>query len=178
RECADDGGALLHAAGELAREGPVEAGEARLVDQALDPVDRHRLLLDLERELDVLAQVAPGQEVRLLKDHPDLGRARPLHRRPREPDLPSGQRVEPGQRPEQRRLAAAARPEHADELALADDEREVLERVDATALRLVELRRAADGDLPAVASSHDHPGSTLAPYCMTSSIALPTRPHP
>jgi hypothetical protein len=41
----------------------------------------------------------------------------PLHRLPVAPDLPFVRPVEPGHEPQQRGLAAAARPDHAHELA-------------------------------------------------------------
>ena len=84
------------------------------------------LLLDLERKLDVLAQVPPGQEVRVLEHHPDLRGSRPDDRAAVEQDLAAGQGVQPRHRPEQRRLPAAARPENADQLAGRDVEREVV----------------------------------------------------
>ena len=85
-------------------------------------------LLDLEREVDVLHQVPPGQQVRVLEDHADL-RARPLDRRAIEDDLAAGQLVQAGHPPEQRALAAAGRPDDADELALLDIEVDVLQGV-------------------------------------------------
>ena len=109
-----DRGALLHAARELSRDrssaNPVRptssssSADARLVDG---------LLLDLERQLDVLAEVAPGKQVRVLEHHPDLVGSWPGHGRAVEDDLAARQRVQAGRRPQQRRLAATAEPEDA-----------------------------------------------------------------
>src|SRR6266516_4955679 len=90
------------------------------------------------------------------------------------------------QRPEQRGLAAAARPEHADELSVADRDREVLERMHASRLRLVHLRRVLDADLlvprrklgarcsPRRGRHQNHPSSSGFAYCMNSTTASPT----
>ena len=125
-ESADDRGALLHAARQLARVGALEAGQPHLLEQHRDALLVDGSLLDLERELDVLAQVAPGQEVRVLEHHPDLRGSRPDDGAAVDQDLTAGQGMQPCHRPEQRRLPAAARPENADELAGCDVEREVV----------------------------------------------------
>ena len=129
RERPHDRRPLLHAAGELARVRLLEADEAGLVEELRDPRLVRLSPLDLEWELEVLPQVAPREEVRLLEDHPDLARARPGHRRAVEQHPPAGQGVKAGHRPQERRLAAAARTEDADELTVAHADRDVLERV-------------------------------------------------
>src|SRR5207244_11398383 len=121
--------------------------QSRLAQERLDPRPVRGARLDLERELDVLAQVPPREQVRVLEAHPALLRTRALDRRSVEEDTAARQLVEPGHRPEQGGLAAAARAEDADELALLHVEREVLERVHGAALGRVDLARALDAEL-------------------------------
>src|SRR5262249_24698230 len=134
-----------------------------------------------ERELEVLAQVPPGQEVRVLEDHPDLGGPRFDHRLAVEEDLPACQSMESGHRPQERCLAAAARTEDADELALLDVGRDGLERVDGAGLRLVDLRRVDRSQLRGGRRAHglgghrqNQPSSSGFAYCMYSITAPPT----
>src|SRR5882672_2310326 len=107
---------------------------------------RRRQLLDFERQLDVADQVAPGQQVGLLEDHGDLG-VRLADAAAVEQYLALGQAVEASHRPEERGLAAAARPEHADQLTLLDLHRIVLEGVHEAGLGLVVLGRSLDRQL-------------------------------
>ena len=73
-ERAHDRGALLHAARQLARHACAEAVEADALEQARRS-SRGRAAgpLDLEREVDVGVEVAPGQQVGVLEHHADLG---------------------------------------------------------------------------------------------------------
>ena len=64
--------ALLHAARKLAREFVFEALEIDPFEQMLDPLHVGAAALQLERERDVLEQIAPRQEIGVLKDHRDL----------------------------------------------------------------------------------------------------------
>ena len=50
----------------------LEAGEADPAQQAVDPAGSGAGVPDLERQIDVLLQGAPGQEVGLLEHHADL----------------------------------------------------------------------------------------------------------
>ena len=130
--------------------------------------------LDLEWELEVLPQVAPREKVRVLEDHPDLARAWPGHGRAVEQHAPTGQGVKAGHRPQEGRLAAAARTEDADELTVAHSDRDVLERVHHSGLRLVNFRRALDADLDAsVPGAQNQPSSPGFSYCMNSTTAPP-----
>src|SRR5690606_5764235 len=73
-----DGGALSHAAGELAWVGAFEAGQTDERGKLGGP-PAPLLLADaaeLERQGDVVEDREPGKEVRLLKDHPELGHRR------------------------------------------------------------------------------------------------------
>ena len=148
RERADDRGALLHAARELARILGLEALEADPAQEALDPLlVRGRLqALDLERQMDVLDQRAPGQQIGVLEHHADL-RVRPGDRRAVQEHAARGQLVQAGHRPEQRGFAAARRPEHADQLALGHGHRVVFERVHQPGPGRVALGRALDHQL-------------------------------
>src|SRR5881397_4308323 len=85
-----------------------------------------------------------------------------------------GQPVQPRHRPEQRRLAASARSENADELPAPDGDRDALERLYRAGLRLVDLRRALDADLRAVRGAQNQPSSSGFAYCMNSMTAPPT----
>jgi hypothetical protein len=123
--------------------------------------------LDLERQLDVLDQVAPGQEVGVLEHHADL-RVRLVHGLAIEQDAAAGQLVQAGHRPEQGGLAAAGRPEHADQLAVPDLHRVVLERVDRAGPGPVVLGRALDHELDRrrrviAAVSQPRPHGSLGP---------------
>ena len=115
-------GALLHAAGKLARKAAAEAFEADAVEQFVDPDPVRLGALDLERKVDVGVEVAPGQEVRLLEHHADL-RVRAGHRLAVEQHLAGGEAMQPGHRPQERGLAAAGRADDRDDLAVHDVER-------------------------------------------------------
>ena len=75
-----------------------------------------------------------GSRLASWKIIPISGRG-PVDRRAIEDDLPAGQVVQPGHAPEQRALAAAGWTENADELALRDLEREILQGVHRTRCR-------------------------------------------
>ena len=136
------------------------------------PVDR--LPLDLERELDVLAEVAPGQQVRVLEDHPDVSL------RPGPVDLPCRRGV-------MRPPVSACRPDIAQSSVVLpqplgprivtsspsrDVERDVVERVDGAGLRLrrpsSRPRRASSAPIRTI------PSSSGLPYCMNSTTAPST----
>src|ERR1700677_2660593 len=126
REAPDDRGALLHAAGEFARHLVFEPLEIDALEQPRDALQVRPAAFDLEGKRDVLQQVAPGQQVGVLKDHRDFGMR--LHDPlPPQADLSVGQPMESGHRPEQRRLAATGRTENAQEFAFADLERNLVQ---------------------------------------------------
>jgi hypothetical protein len=145
-EQAGEGDALLHAAGEVARVGVLEAAEAdeveqrirlalgRVVQAALEPAGQHR----------VLERGAPRQQRRLLEHQrdvlPGVGDLCPVDR-----DRPLGERDEPGHEPQQRGLAAAARADEGHELARARAERDVVDRAHAP---LEDLHDIVDDDGP------------------------------
>jgi hypothetical protein len=146
RERARDRDALLHPARQLVR---IHVGEAREPDQ-IEPLQRLALGLAAaaavhpQAEHHVLLHGEPRKQRVALKHHPAIG-ARPLHRLAVEQHLTARLRVEPGQDADQRRLAAARRADHADELAPVRAEADVVER-DALALR----RRETLADVPHV----------------------------
>src|SRR5262249_36021209 len=153
-------------AGELARERLLEAGEPGLHEERTDSLLVGFAVLDLERELEVLAQVAPRQQVRLLEDHPDLTRARPSDLTAVEENAAVRERVQTRHRPEERGLAAAARPQDADELAVVHVDRDVIERVNRTGPPFVDLRRVLDEDLGVAVRAQNQPSSSGFVYCM------------
>src|SRR5438552_3995770 len=110
-------GALLHAARELARVRAFAALEPH------EPQDVARFLgggaalepEDLDRQQHVLEDGAPREEHRRLEHHPDAP-ARPGDPRRTDADVPGAGVEQPADQLEQRRLAAAARPDESDEL--------------------------------------------------------------
>src|SRR5262249_11043088 len=125
---ADDVGALAHAAGKLVRIMILEAREPDLTDQierAAAPLAFVRAA-NLERDLDVLHERAPGKQVVFLRDVTDVG-VDALYRAPAVDDLAAARRQKTDDEIQKRRLAAAGRPDNGNELTLLDGE---IERVD------------------------------------------------
>jgi hypothetical protein len=121
----------------------VAAGEPgdRLVEDVIDPQEPRRLLhtpldfsarrsLCFQREADVLAHVHVRIKGEELKDESDV----PLRGAPEshvlavEQDLSGGRQLQAGDHAQRRRLAAAGRPEHDEELAVRDGEVGILHR--------------------------------------------------
>jgi hypothetical protein len=99
---------------------------------------------DLERQLDVLADRPPGQQIGLLEHHADA-RVRTGDPLLAKGDGARGELVQSGQRPQQRGLATAGRADDRDELALAHRQVDILEGVHLAArLRAVGLGGASD----------------------------------
>jgi len=128
-----DGDALALAAGELARLAVEIVGEVErrggLADLACDHVGlaaRH-----LQREADVGAHAHVRIERVGLEHHrqPALGRANIADILAVDENPPRGQILEPGDQPQQRRLAAARRPDEDGELAVLDVEIDVIDDV-------------------------------------------------
>jgi hypothetical protein len=138
---ARDRDAHLHAAGQLARIG---AREARQADHGERRVDLRRSCaparaLEPQRQIHVAPGGGPRHQGRLLEHEADVA-ARAQHvLAAGPPDDPSGaRRAEPGDQAQRRALAAARRPEQAQELVLADAEVEALQRDDAIRERLAD----------------------------------------
>ena len=94
---------------------------------------RLRDLLDLERVGDVVDDGHVRVERVVLEDHGDVAGARgqPRHVSVADHDRAGGRRLEPGERPQQRRLPAARRTEEREELAVLDLDVELVDRPDA-----------------------------------------------
>ena len=147
-QCAGDGNAHLHAAGQFARIGLREIGQADAFQRLHDALPRLalRLARKPERQPDIVEHRRPGHQRRLLKHEAD-GIARSVAAasfRARPVDMARGRRAEARNDAQRRRLAAAGRPEQADELALADIERHVLKRQRAVGEDLGDLMQADD----------------------------------
>src|SRR4051794_17732596 len=123
--------ALLLAAGELRRLAPGERPELDELEHLPDAARDLALvvLLALEAEGDVLLDVEVREERVGLEDRVDVSL---VGRRVRdvpaaEADGAGGRLLEAADHPERRRLAAAGRPEHGEEAAALDREREVVD---------------------------------------------------
>jgi hypothetical protein len=124
-----DRGALLHAARQLLGIVVLETGKP----DAVHPF-KHHLLAHLRRhaflaqaEGDVVDDGEPREERVRLEDHAAVGAGR-AHRLAVEQDLAGGRLVEAGDQAQQRRLAAARRPENGDEIVVGHGKRGRLER--------------------------------------------------
>jgi hypothetical protein len=150
--------ALLHAAGELMRQRVLEAAEPDLADIgigdgiAVPPVKAARL----QAERNIVANVHPGKDAGFLEHHRverprrrGAAGGRGLVRVADHLDRPGGSADEPRQDAQQRRLAAAARADDAEELARPDVEVERGERVDAAAAHEEVLLDTAQPDFRA-----------------------------
>src|ERR1051326_2277380 len=117
---AAEGGALAHAAGELARQQPrelVEFGHAQQFERTA-PIALAWQLLQLDREHYVLQYAPPRQQNRRL-EHDAHFLARAAHLLAGDDDCPLAWRDQPRDHHQQRAFSAAARAEQADELAFA-----------------------------------------------------------
>ena len=133
---ADDGAPQRHPL-------PVAAGQARhlAVEQMIDPEEPRRLFhalarlpparpLAAQRKADILPHIHMRIEREQLEHEGDVAlRGAPeRHILAVEEDLAGGRQLEPGNHPERRRLAAAGRPEKAEERALGNGEAQFLHR--------------------------------------------------
>jgi hypothetical protein len=136
------------------RRSPPESAYAQLVEQGLEPpfpllaVDRERL----EDREDVLLDGEFAEDRRLLRQVADAAPRALIHRHPRdvgpvEPDRAGRGRDEARDHVERGRLAGAVGAEQADDLALAQLERDVVHHV-ALAVRLHEPVRREDASRP------------------------------
>ena len=125
-----DRDALLHAARQLVGVVLRELAELDEVEHLARPRRpfRGRPAEDLERELDVVLDRPPLEQDGGLEHHAVVAvAAGPLGRLAVDDDLAPGRRDEVADHPEQRRLAAARRPDERDELAPGDVEIDALE---------------------------------------------------
>ena len=129
-ERARDADALAHAAGQLRRIGAAETGEAHECKRLVHAAANFRAIGagPAQAECDIVPHVEPREAGIFLKHNPDLvgdgaGDVTAFHL-----DGARRRRDEPRDDLEQRALAAARRPDHADELAAAEFEIERPER--------------------------------------------------
>ena len=135
---------------------PPESWPGSLSPWSREPHDRERLVdlaLDLrlrpcpasQAEADVLAHGHMRKQRVVLEHHAEAALFRPQLsiRRLVEPDAAAGQRQQPGEAVERRRLAAAGRAEQGDELAPLDRQGDVLQRVDVPKSRLMPSSRSS-----------------------------------
>src|SRR5262245_13236074 len=146
--------ALLLAAGQLPGKALAEAVEPDGLEQRVGLLAVLRFLAaeflpvrlhDLERQQDVVDDLAPRQQVRVLKRHAgDLHR--PAHAVAEDDDVTGIGRNEPGHELHKRRLAAARGADDRGELAAADGEARVLQGENAARGAAIGQRDIADVD--------------------------------
>src|SRR5215470_10486877 len=143
-----------------------------------------RHALEHHPEIDVLEHRAPGKQRALLEHEGDLARHRSGDPLARDLDRAGRRRDQAADDVEQRRLATAARPDQAEELAARDVERGVAQRAHVAGLaRLAELMRdVLDPDRRLAASSHHPPptvmisspdGATTQASCSNRTVVVP-----
>src|ERR1700736_2457718 len=135
-ERAAERSALLHAARQFPGVALAESIEPYSLEerQRLRPVLRLLLpespamrLYDLQRQQDIVDDLAPWQQIRILKSHPcNLHRA--AHLVAENDDVTRIRSQEPGHELHQRRLAAAGRTNHRGKLATSDGQRSTFKR--------------------------------------------------
>ncbi len=141
-----DGGAVLHAAGQLVRITPAEIAEADHAQEVAGARAR-RLAVEphhVDRQQHVLLDGAPGEQHRRLEHGADAARG-PVDLRAADGEGAPCCLFEPQHELEQARLAAAARTHHGDELAFAHAERDAAQRLDAAGCRAI--READPGNI-------------------------------
>ena len=134
-EAARDGDALALAAGQLMDAPRAEAGQLHEFEQGLDPLHPRAPAdaADRERIGDVVGDVEMGKQRERLEDHAEFA---PVRRQcgdlaAARMQAPGARLLEPGNQPQQRRLAATGGAEQADEGAGGDVDREVVDRREA-----------------------------------------------
>jgi hypothetical protein len=163
REGARDRDPLLHAAGQLPRVLPARVGQAHGREHLGNPGRplRPPHPAHLQRQLHVPRHREPRvQRSPVILEHdPDPGGHGP-QRRALEHGLARRRRQQPGDAAQQGRLADAARPDHAAELASRDVERDVLKRYPrpGAAVHLAHLPQRDHGR-----GAHAFPPSARAP---------------
>ena len=131
-ERAGDFDPLLHAAGQFARIGPLEAAQADHLDVVRDNPGPLGVRLLEQAEPDVVLHGEPRKDAVLLKDE-NAPRVRAVDGLAFDHDVPARGREEAGQDVQQRRFATARRADDDDELAFAHLEVHAFEHVDAFA---------------------------------------------
>ena len=137
-EAAGDGGPLAHADRQLGRPAPLEATDAGELAQGPSPLDPLGPAdsADPQGQGDVGLHGHPRQQVRLLEHDGQVPSAARSGRRPLQTDRPPMQTVsrgggrQPGQDPQQRRLAAAGGADDGDHLVVLDRQVDRRQRLD------------------------------------------------
>jgi hypothetical protein len=144
-ERARDRGALAHAPRQLGGEAPLETLQADERQQPLRPLEsfRFRHRGRIERERDVLDRGEPGKRRLLLEDHADVV-VRAVDRVAVDQHAALVTVDEPPDDVEERRLAAAARPDERNEAPFRHVERDALERRHGALRRDESLRDTID----------------------------------
>src|SRR5262249_20621797 len=127
----------------------------------------------LQAEADIVGDAQPGKEPRLLEHDADLLMRRGDHR-PVEHDLALGRRVEPRDRPQHGRLAAAGAADGGENLAGRDRERAASEGARAVGVGLadaIENEHRASLHVRANRSSQRRKGDDTS--TMSQSVVLP-----
>src|SRR5690606_14571288 len=137
---------LLHPAGELPRVGAMGPGQPHRLQRLVHQRAPARLghARRAQRQLHVVAYPQPREQAApvLLEDHRQPGR-RAGDRYALDLDGARGGRQQPGDAPQQRGLAAAARPDHAHEPAVGHGEAQLADRLHPPAVAVVHLAQAA-----------------------------------
>src|SRR6516164_874551 len=168
-----DGDALGLAAGEFARPNPRLLGQADAVERARHARPSFRLRILFQAKADVVGDTQPGKQTRLLENDADLLMRRGNHR-PVEHDLALGRRVEPRDRAQHGRLAAAGAADGDENFTGRDREREPVERAHAVGVGLadaIENEHRASLHVRANRSSQRRKGDDTS--TMSQSVALP-----
>jgi hypothetical protein len=158
-ERARDRGALLHAAGKLGGIAVLEAGEADEIDERLCAgfALGARQALALQAVEHVFAHRLPRKQREMLEHDAAVG-AGTAYRRAVHQDCPGLDRQEAADEIEQGRLAAAGRAQQRQELALANFQRDVLQRQHlAPHRRPVVMAHLVDDDLTGAAHGATYP---------------------
>src|SRR3954471_22952010 len=143
---AADRHALAHAARELRGVGLLESLQAGETEQRVRPLARGSAIAapEVDRQHQVVGDRPPVEQRVALEHHAEaLGRT--VDRRAVHADRAPARRLEPGDAAQQRALAAAARPEHAHELAGCDRQARVLDGDNALRTELLAQPAHLDG---------------------------------
>ena len=159
---------LLHAAGQLARQPIGEAVEADQAEQVLRTLAITPTLESgqLGRQQDVVAHGAPPQEDGRLEHHAHGGN-RSRHHAAVHLDGAVGRPTQPGHDAQERGLAATRRAHQRQQLAAADAEADVAQRLDRAGLGLV-------GHADPVEHDHFFGGSTFVRKSLVKTSSQPT----
>ncbi len=161
---AGDGDALLLTAGQIARPAFAVRREADPLQQCRGAALPFRLRQAFTAKPDIVADVQPGQQARLLEHRADR-RVGASDHHVVQPDFPARRLVQPGHETQQRRLAAARASQDGDDFAGAGGDLDTAQGLGAVGIGLADL---ADGQfrhrlVRAVVTTDSAPSSQPAP---------------